>query len=332
RPMIYAKGQSRIAITGFGTLEGQGKVWWERFRSGKMKLARPCFICFEDCEDVRLLDFRIQNSPSWTIHPLLCRNVLISGITIVNPADSPNTDGIDPESCQNVRILGCHIDVGDDCIAVKAGTEDAKEAVPCENVVIQGCTMVHGHGGVVLGSEMSGSIRRVVVSGCVFDGTDRGIRIKTRRGRGGIVEEVLASDIVMHNVLCPFVINARYFCGKGGRAPEVNDPQALPVDAGTPKIRCIVLSNLLATGVRSTAMCLCGLPEAPLEAISFTQSQVHLVHAEPEAPAMMEGMDKRTQAGLLARHVKGLCLNGLKVDGLAGRLQEFEEVEIDNGL
>lgn len=171
-----------MALTGFGTLEGQGKKWWTAFRAKTLDAARPCAVCFEDCTRVRMSDFMVHNSPNWTIHPVRCENVTIDNLTIVNPFDSPNTDGIDPESCRNVRITGCHIDVGDDCIAVKAGTEDALEDVPCENITITGCTMVHGHGGVVLGSEMSGGIRRVSITGCVFNGTDRGIRIKSRRG------------------------------------------------------------------------------------------------------------------------------------------------------
>lgn len=169
---------------------------------------------------MRMSDFMVHNSPNWTIHPVRCENVTIDNLTIVNPFDSPNTDGIDPESCRNVRITGCHIDVGDDCIAVKAGTEDALEDVPCENIAITGCTMVHGHGGVVLGSEMSGGIRRVSITGCVFDGTDRGIRIKSRRGRGGAVEDVSVTGIVMNDVLCPLVINLMYFCGKDGKLPS----------------------------------------------------------------------------------------------------------------
>ena len=177
RPLIYAKNEVNVALTGFGTLEGQGKKWWTAFRAKTLDAARPCAVCFEDCTRVRMSDFMVHNSPNWTIHPVRCENVTIDNLTIVNPFDSPNTDGIDPESCRNVRITGCHIDVGDDCIAVKAGTEDALEDVPCENIAITGCTMVHGHGGVVLGSEMSGGFRRVSITGCVFDGTDRGIRI-----------------------------------------------------------------------------------------------------------------------------------------------------------
>ena len=216
RPLVYAKNEVNVALTGLGTLEGQGPKWWTAFRAKTLCAARPCAVCFEDCTRVRMSDFVVRNSPSWTIHPVRCEDVTIDKLTIINPFDSPNTDGIDPESCRNVRITGCHIDVGDDCIAVKAGTEDALENVPCENIAITGCTMVHGHGGVVLGSEMSGGIRRVSIAGCVFDGTDRGIRIKSRRGRGGAVEDVSVTGVVMNDVLCPLVVNLMYFCGKDG--------------------------------------------------------------------------------------------------------------------
>ena len=142
RPLVYAKNEVNVALTGLGTLEGQGKKWWTAFRAKTLSAARPCAVCFEDCTRVRMSDFVVRNSPSWTIHPVRCEDVTIDKLTIVNPFDSPNTDGIDPESCRNVRITGCHIDVGDDCIAVKAGSEDALENVPCENITITGCTMV----------------------------------------------------------------------------------------------------------------------------------------------------------------------------------------------
>ena len=142
-------------------------------------------INIEDCERVLMDGFKVTNSPAWTIHPLRCENVTISGLTVINPADSPNTDGIDPDGCQDVRISDCTIDVGDDCIAVKSGTEKTPDRQPSERIIITNCHFLHGHGGVVLGSEMSGGVRNVVVSSCVFSGTDRGVRLKTRRGRGG---------------------------------------------------------------------------------------------------------------------------------------------------
>ena len=127
---LVLRSHVELRLTGPGTLEGQGRRWWDAFRAGGMRAARPCFVCFEDCERVVMSDFTVQNSPAWTIHPLRCENVSIRGLTVVNPSDSPNTDGIDPESCRNVRISDCHIDVGDDCVAVKAGTEVADVRVP----------------------------------------------------------------------------------------------------------------------------------------------------------------------------------------------------------
>lgn len=150
----------------------------------ELQYPRPKLISFDGCNRVTLKDLTLVNSPSWTVNPIRCQDVTIDNLSIHNPADSPNTDGIDPESCVNVRISNCHIDVGDDCIAIKAGTEDTKERIACENIAITNCTMIHGHGGVVLGSEMSGDIRNVVISNCVFKQTDRGIRLKSRRGRG----------------------------------------------------------------------------------------------------------------------------------------------------
>ncbi len=318
RPLIYAKGETDVRLTGPGTLEGQGKRWWDAFRADALPAARPCFVCFEDCQRVVMSDFTVQNSPAWTIHPLRCENVSIRGLTVVNPSDSPNTDGIDPESCRNVRISDCHIDVGDDCVAVKAGTEDADVRVPCENVTITGCTMVHGHGGVVLGSEMSGDIRRVAITGCVFDGTDRGVRIKSRRGRGGNVEDVSITGLVMNDVLCPLVVNLMYFCGKDGRTPIVSDPNPQPVTERTPHVRRIRMADIVVTNAKSAAACLCGLPEAPLEDISIVNTQIHLVESEPQVPVMNAVATPVTCAGLRADYVRGLHLSDLRIVGARG--------------
>ena len=327
RPLIYAKGEKNVALTGLGTLEGRGAKWWKAFRAGEMTAARPCFICFEDCKRVRMEGFQVMNSPAWTVHPLRCEDVTIHGLTVINPADSPNTDGVNPESCRNVRISACHIDVGDDCIAIKAGTEDAEEMIPCENVTVTGCTMVHGHGGVVLGSEMSGCIRRVAISGCVFDGTDRGIRIKSRRGRGGCVEDVSVTGIVMNDVLCPLVVNLMYFCGKDGKKPIVSDPNPQKVDASTPHVRRIRMADIVVTNVRSAAACLCGLPEAPLEDISIVNTQIHLTEAEPEVPVMNAVARPVTLAGLTAQHVRGLHMTDVRICGARGEAVMLEDVE-----
>jgi len=187
--------------------------------------------------------------------------------------------------------------------------------------------MVHGHGGVVLGSEMSGSIRRVAISGCVFDGTDRGIRIKSRRGRGGSVEDVSVTGIVMNDVLCPLVVNLMYFCGKDGKAPIVSDPNPQPVGDSTPHVRRIRMADIVVTNVRSAAACLFGLPEAPLEDISIVNTQIHLVESEPAVPVMNAVAKPVTLAGLSAQHVRGLHMTDVRIIGARGETMMLEDVQ-----
>ena len=187
--------------------------------------------------------------------------------------------------------------------------------------------MVHGHGGVVLGSEMSGDIRRVAITGCVFDGTDRGVRIKSRRGRGGSVEDVSITGMVMNDVLCPLVVNLMYFCGKDGRAPIVSDPNPQPVTQRTPHVRRIRMADIVVTNAKSAAACLCGLPEAPLEDISIVNTQIHLVEAEPQVPVMNAVAKPVTCAGLRADYVRGLHMSDLRIVGARGETMELHDVE-----
>ena len=154
------------------------------------RMFRPPFIQFYECNNVLIENVKIVNSPFWTINPAFCDNVTVHGVTIYNPSKDPkgpNTDGINPSSCRNVRISDCFISVGDDCITIKSGrdADGRKYGKACENITITNCVMLSGHGGVVIGSEMSGGVRRVTISNCVFDGTDSGIRLKSSRGRGG---------------------------------------------------------------------------------------------------------------------------------------------------
>lgn len=200
---------------------------------------------------------KIVNSPFWTVNPEFCDNVTIKGITI-NNAPSPNTDGINPESCRNVHISDCHISVGDDCITIKSGrdAQARRLGVPCENITITNCTMLAGHGGVVIGSEMSGSVRKVTISNCVFDGTDRGIRIKSTRGRGGVVEDIRVSNIVMSNIKQEAVVlNLKY--------------SQMPAEAKserTPIFRNVHISGMTVTDVK-TPIKIVGLEEAPISDI-----------------------------------------------------------------
>jgi polygalacturonase len=290
KSQIYAYRCENIAIRGDGHLEGQGQKWWNFMRSinsnktidtkwqeifkkensellardsyisSKNNFLRPPMVTTYECRGVLIEGVSFSNPPFWTIMPAFSDNVNISGITIENPGDSPNTDGIDPSSCKNVHISNCHISVGDDCIVIKSGRDkDGLEAnSPTENVTITNCTMLKGHGGVVIGSEMSGGVKRVTISNCVFEGTDRGIRIKTMRGRGGLVEDIRVSNISMFNIVEEgILITLRY---------QTTNPE--PLSERTPAVNNIQLSGINIRGAKRP-VAIFGLEERDVSEVSF---------------------------------------------------------------
>lgn len=303
-PLLYAVDAENITIKGQGTLDGQGQKWWDEFfrvlvdlqKNGmqevnqyqklwenandvkalyaetnedyaptlQRRFFRPPFFQTLRCKDITIEGVKFINSPFWTINPNFCENITINGITINNP-DSPNTDGINPESCKNVRISDCYITVGDDCITIKSGrdAQGRRYNVPCENISITNCTMLAGHGGVVIGSEMSGGVRNITISNCVFDGTDRGIRFKSTRGRGGVVENISISNIVMQNIQREAIV----FDLKYSKMP------AEAVSERTPVIRNIHISNVIGTDV-NIPVYIRGIEEAPISDISLTNVQI----------------------------------------------------------
>ncbi len=333
-PCIFGSELVNVSVTGSGTLNGNGAPWWEKHRHHpeELEYPRPTLIGFYDCERVTLRDVTLLNSPSWTVNPILCRNVAVDNINILNPADSPNTDGINPESCNGVRITGCHIDVGDDCIAIKAGTEDTEERIPCENITIANCTMQHGHGGVVLGSEMSGSIRNVTITNCIFKQTDRGIRMKSRRGRGGIIEDIRVSNIVMDGVLCPFTANLYYHCGPRGKEKYVWDKEPYPVTEETPLFRRIHYANITARNVHAAAGFLYGLPEQYVSEMSFTNIDISMAEdAVPGQPDMMTGLEDMKRRGFVMGNVRDILFQNVTVEnheGPAFNVENGDSVEL----
>lgn len=333
RACIFASDAENITIEGGGTINGQGDYWWKLQKERNLKFPRPRLISLQNCERVVIRGVKLINSPAWTVHPINCRNVLVDGITIVNPADSPNTDGINPESCDGVRIQGCYVSVGDDCLTLKSGTQHARAMIPCQNITVTGCVMVNGHGGVVIGSEMSGGVRNVVISNCVFHKTDRGIRIKSRRGRGGIVEDVRVNNLVMDEVNCPFVLNLYYFCGPDGHEQIVRTRQAQPVNESTPIFRRIHFSNITAKNCRSSAGFIYGLAEQPVEDISFDNVLVMVGKGfEPEMPAMLDDFEPTTRAGFFVGFAKDLDFTRVTVtgaDGPAFRVENSTAVRFD---
>lgn len=332
---IYGEDIENVTISGSGKLDGNGHDWWDVFRNRReeLKYPRPTLISFQKSSRITIKDINLIDSPSWTVHPLQSFDVNIDNISILNPADSPNTDGINPESCNNVRISNCNIDVGDDCIAIKAGTEDADEMIVCENITITNCTMVHGHGGVVLGSEMSGGIRNVTISNCVFQDTDRGIRLKSRRGRGGTIEDIRVSNVVMDNVFSPFILNLYYFCGPRGKEKYVWDKNPYPITDETPTFRRIHFANITARNVQSSAGFLYGLAENYLSEITFENIDISLADdATPEVSAMMTGLEPTTNQGFYMGNVKDSTFRNITIEnheGPAFYLENCENVDIE---
>ncbi len=325
RPLVFADGKKNVRIVGPGTIDGCGVSWWGALRAGELQHARPYLVCFRNCTHVSIEDVTLLNSPVWTVHPLRCEDVAVRGVTIRNPADSPNTDGINPDCCRNVRISDCLIDVGDDCIAIKSGTEDTETPFPSENILITGCQMLNGHGGVVIGSEMSGGVRNVQVNACIFEGTDRGIRVKTRRKRGGHVENLAFSNILMRRVDCPFVFNMYYFCGKEGKAPYVSDKAPHPVDAGTPAISDVRITDVTVREARVSAGFVYGLPEMPVERLTLRDVTVTMQKGRPGQAAMLADFPDQEAAGFFIRNAKDVVMQNVRIVGQEGPIVDSDE-------
>lgn len=326
-PLITGQNLSNISITGRGVIDGRGAIWWQAKKDGTLLHPRPRLISFSDCTNVLIESISAVNSPSWTINPVHCQNVNIRGVTIVNPADSPNTDGINPDSCRLVRISDCYVSVGDDCITIKSGTEhEAPDRyAPCRDITITNCTLERGHGGVVIGSEMSGGVKNVVISNCVFIGTDRGIRIKSRRGRGGVIEDIRISNLIMDGVLCPFTMNLYYHIGVRGNT-DISDKNPRSVDDSTPRLRHIHFSHITARDVKHAAGFLYGLAEMPLEDISFSNISISISkEADSGYPEMADDIPSMSQAGFFIRNVRHLRLDNVEVSGQVGEAFDMDD-------
>ncbi|MEO5683012.1 MAG: glycoside hydrolase family 28 protein [Chitinophagaceae bacterium] len=326
-PLFYAYKAENITIRGRGKINGHGQKWWrfvEAYKEGqprskwqylsdslnkniiqpddprqmKRGFLRPPFIQPMYCKNVLIEGITITNSPFWTVNPEFCENVTITGVTIDNP-HSPNTDGINPESCRYVHISNCHISVGDDCITIKSGKDipGRTKATPAENYTITNCTMLNGHGGVVIGSEMSGGVKKISISNCIFDGTDRGIRIKTARGRGGVVEDIRVDNIIMKNIKeQAIVLDMEYSKVK----PE-------PLSDRTPQFRNIRFSNI--TAYTKQAMYINGLEEMPVQEISLNDVVFD------------------AETGITMRNAKDIELHHVRVNTKTGPALQAENVE-----
>ncbi|HVM50634.1 MAG TPA: glycosyl hydrolase family 28 protein, partial [Candidatus Acidoferrum sp.] len=205
------------------------------------------------CTNLKVTGITLQNSPKFHLVPEDCENVLIEHITILAPAGAANTDAIDPSVCRHVRIRHCFIDVGDDNVAIKSGRKLPGRDCACEDITVTDCTFKHGHG-MSIGSETAGGVRNLTVRHCSFEDTDNGIRIKTARGKGGLVENLLYEDLTMKDVAGAITITTYY--------PKIPaEDAAQPVTAGTPLYRNIRIKNLKAASTKEAGV-IVGLPES----------------------------------------------------------------------
>lgn len=225
---------------------------------------RPIMVDLVNCKNVLIEGVTIQNSPSWTVHPLMCQNVIVSNVNIQNPEWGQNTDGIDIESCKNIVLYKSTFSVGDDGICVKSGKNESgrKRGIPTENLIVDGCTVYHAHGGFVVGSEMSGGVKNVKVTNCNFKGTDAGLRFKSTRGRGGVVENITIENINMNDIVGDAVLFDLFYGG------AKNKDEKVKADETTPVFKDITMKNINCNGAKR-ALFFNGLPEMNLENISL---------------------------------------------------------------
>jgi len=228
---------------------------------------RPNLVLLTSCKYVLLEGVTFQNSPAWCLHPLMCENLTVRNVFVKNPWYAQNGDGIDAESCKNVLIENSVFDVGDDALCMKSGrdAEGRKRGMPIENVVIRNCTVYAAHGGFVIGSEMSGGARNIYVNNCTFIGTDIGLRFKTTRGRGGIVENIFIKDIYMKDIPAEAILFDMYYMAKDpvalvGEKRELPKVELKPLDETTPQFKNFHISNVYCNGAEK-AIFIRGLPE-----------------------------------------------------------------------
>ena len=235
---------------------------------------RPVMVSFRECERVLLQDCTFQNSPCWNIHPLWCKDVIVKDITVRNPHYSANGDGIDIDGCENVILTGSSFDVGDDAICIKSGKDADGRAhgKTCRNLIIADCTVYHGHGGFVVGSEMSGGVENIRVTRCRFIGTDVGLRFKSARGRGGLVKDIWCDHIYMKDIVTYGIVFNLYYAGVAATEMSKDGSDDIrPVDETTPEFRDFRFSDIICAGA-DQAVFVNGIPEMPVRNLAVSNS------------------------------------------------------------
>ncbi|WOL17452.1 putative polygalacturonase isoform X1 [Canna indica] len=267
--LIGGSNLTDVIITGDnGTIDGQGSSWWSKFHGKKLKFTRGYLIELMHSDQIFITNLTLLNSPAWNIHPVYSSNIVVSGITILAPLHSPNTDGINPDSCSNVRIEDCYIVSGDDCVAIKSGWDEygIDYGMPSQHISIRRLTCISPTSAVIaLGSEMSGGIEDVRAEDITAINSESGVRIKTAVGRGAYVKGVYVRRMNLHTMKWVFWMTGNY----KSHPDNKYDPNAVPVVDG------VSYSDVTAYNVTMAAR-LEGIPSAPFRGICVSNVTVEL--------------------------------------------------------
>ncbi len=387
---LWANGAENIAITGYGTFDGNGDTWrptkkekltesqwkklvasggvvdeagriwypskaalegsilskgnfnvprgvetqedWEYFRDW----LRPVLLSFIKCNKVLLEGVTFKNSPAWCLHPLSCNDITINKVTVSNPWYSQNGDALDLESCNRALIINNSFDAGDDGICIKSGKDkDGRErGEPCQNVIVKNNVVLHGHGGFVVGSEMSGGVKNIYVDNCTFMGTDVGLRFKSTRGRGGVVENIHISNINMINIPNEALIFNLFYGGKGPGEAGYDDNKGAeivpPVTEETPCFKDIYIKDVVCNGA-GRAVYFNGLPEMRISNINMENMIVTNANRGVEL-SQADGVNinnvkvslKGEGKTLKMQNVANVTIDGKKYENVANEAQELD--------
>lgn len=309
--LVHGQNLKDVVITGHnGTINGQGQAWWKKYRQKRLNHTRGPLVQIMWSSDIVITNITLRDSPFWTLHPYDCKNITIKGVTILAPVfEAPNTDGIDPDSCEDMLIEDCYISVGDDAIAIKSGWDQYGIAYgrPSMNIMIRNLvvrSMVSA--GVSIGSEMSGGVSNVTVENLLVWDSRRGVRIKTAPGRGGYVRQIFYRNITFENVRVGIVMKTDY----NEHPDDGYDPTALPI------ITDISFTTVHGQGVRVPVR-IHGSEEIPVRNVTFQDMSVGLTYKKKHIfqcafvqgrvigsifPAPCENLDRYNEQGQLVKH------------------------------
>ncbi len=351
--LLRGSDVKNVKITGKGTFNGNGKFWWDLKKEKKAKgqskpeesyeialakmnpgyenqpgggggreiqFLRPCLIEFINCENVTIEGVKVIDSPFWTIHPLYVKGLLLKDLHVENPYEAPNTDGIDVDSCTDIQILNCFVSVGDDGICLKSGSgpDGIRVNKPTDGVVIRGCSVKNAHGGIVIGSETAAGIRHVLAEDCNLSGTDRGIRIKSRRGRGGDIFDIELKNLTMDGNLCPIAMNMYYKCGITDTKSPLFSLEKQEITAETPRIHDVKISGIKATNCKASAGFIVGLPEMPIDNLEIKDCYFSTDESSTESPMdsdMFYGLPEVTVKSFRVRNAPGAKFENVTIEG-----------------